>query len=167
MKKIQLILALLLVVLFSSCYTSKISYKKMNNIQRGMSPEEVIAILGEPNYRSFDDKGEMLEFRDSEYGTAKVAKIRFVDNKVVEMQSYLDKYYNNSNERTKTTEDSKKKEAKYSEEDTTSGVRVTTDGKHVIKTGSIIVTPDGRHEVVVSDQGEVIITASGEVIHTF
>lgn len=165
MKKVQLIFALLLVVLFSSCYSSRINYKHMNSIQRGMSPEKVIAILGNPNYRSFDDRGEVLEFRDSEYGTAKVAKIRFVDNKVVEMQGYLDRYYNNCNERTKTTEDDKKKADK--EKDTSSGVRVTTDGKHLVKTGSIIVTPDGNHEIVVSDQGGVIITASGKIIHTF
>lgn len=96
MKKTQSILLLLLVVVFSSCYTTKITYKYMERIQRGMSPKEVKAILGEPTYRSFDDKGEILEFRSSEYGPAKTIKIRFVDDKVVEMQSYLDRYYDNN-----------------------------------------------------------------------
>lgn len=109
MKKIQCVLFLLLLVLFSSCYASRINYKYMNSIQRGMSAEEVITILGEPSYRNFDDKGEVLEFRDSEYGTSKVVKIRFVDNKVVEMQGYLDRY-NTCPEEAKTTKDNTKKE---------------------------------------------------------
>lgn len=62
MKTIQHVLFLLPVLLLSSCFTNRIAYKQMESIRRGMSAEEVIAILGEPSYRSFNDKGEMLEF---------------------------------------------------------------------------------------------------------
>lgn len=162
MKKSQTFLLLLLAILFSSCYTTKISYKNLDLIERGMFPKEVIAILGEPSYRNFDDKDEILEFRSSEYGTAKVVRIRFVDNRVVEMKSYLDSY-DSCRDRDKTTKE--KKEEKSSEKDTSSKVRVSADGKHFLQSGSIIVTPEGKHEIVVSDQGGLIITASGEHIH--
>ncbi|MDD3036778.1 hypothetical protein [Bacteroides sp.] len=76
--------------------------------------------MGEPIYRSFDDKGEVLEFPDSESGTAKVAKIRIVDNKVVEMHGCWDRYYNNCNDRTKTIVEGMKKVDKSSEKDTRS-----------------------------------------------
>lgn len=62
----------------------------------------------------------------------------------------------------KEEEESAKKEKKEKEE-TSARIRVTTDGKHIIQTGSIIVTPDGKHETVVSDCGGVIITASGSI----
>lgn len=163
MKKIQSLLFLLPVIIFSSCYTSLLSYEKMNNIRRGMSPKEVIAILGEPSYRSFNDKGEILEFRDYEYSASKVVKIWFVDNKVVEMKGYLDSGCTNRTKATKSDEEEKK----ASEETSSTKVRVTTDGKHVIQIGSLIVTPDGKHETVVSDAGGVIVTASGEHIHVF
>ena len=55
-------------------------------------------------------------------------------------------------------------EEKKEKEETSARIRVTMDGKHIIQTGSIIVTPDGKHETVVSDCGGVIITASGEHI---
>ena len=106
MKKNQYLMSLLLVILLSSCFTSRINYEKLSRIQLGMSSGGVIAILGKPTYRSFDKK-----------------------------------------------------------EDTSSRIRVTTDGKHIIQTGSIIVTPDGKHETVVSDLGGIIITGSGEHIH--
>lgn len=167
MKKIQSMLWLLSVVLFSSCFTtSSISYKKMNSIQRGMSPKEVVAIMGEPSYRSFNDKGEMLEFRDYKYVPAQVVKIWFVDNRVVEMKGYLDKSEDGCNRR-KETEEDEKKEEKKSEKSSSTKVRVTTDGKHVVQIGSLIVTPEGNHETVVSDSGGVIVTASGKHIHVF
>ena len=56
MKKNPTFLLLLLTILFSSCYTSAISYNNLNRIERGMFPKDVISILGEPIYRSFDDK---------------------------------------------------------------------------------------------------------------
>ena len=109
MKKNPTFLLLLLTILFSSCYTSAISYNNLNRIERGMFPKDVIAILGEPIYRSFDDKSEILEFRSSEYPPARVVRIRFVDNKVVEMESYLDRY-DNCRDENKTSKEKKEDE---------------------------------------------------------
>ena len=164
MKKSKIILVMLLATLFSSCYTSRINYSNLHCIQRGMTPDEVMEILGEPSYRSIDEKGEILEFRSSEYGTAKVARIKFVNDQLVEMKSYLDSY-NNCNNPSKPTEEKEEKDS--SKKDTSSRVRVTTDGKHLVQSGSIIVTPEGKHEIIVSDQGGLIITATGELIHAF
>lgn len=62
MKKSQILMSLLLVILLSSCYASRITYENLSIIQRGMSSKEVIAIMGKPSYRSFDEESEMLEF---------------------------------------------------------------------------------------------------------
>ena len=91
--------------------------------------------------------------------------------KHIELYIYKDK---NFKRKTKETNDLMKiindwditeNEKKDKKEDTSSRIRVTTDGKHIIQTGSIIVTPDGKHETVVSDLGGIIITGSGEHIH--
>lgn len=167
MKKIQLLLFLLLAVLFSSCYTSKINYKYLSSVHRGMSPKEVVAIMGEPNFRSFNDEGETWEYRSYYSRFDEVTKVWFEDNKVVKLESFSDRYNyypfggSSSDEKKKKEE----KEEKSSKKDTSSTkVIVTSDGQHYIKTGSLIITPDGRHETVVSDCGGVIITASGEHI---
>ena len=149
MEKNQYLMSLLLVILLSSCFTSRINYEKLSRIQLGMSSGGVIAILGKPTYRSFDEKEEVLEFC---YGL-NIAKIWFVDDKVTKMKNYYDYDCN------------KIRIVKDKKEDTSSRIRVTTDGKHIIQTGSIIVTPDGKHETVVSDLGGIIITGSGEHIH--
>ena len=46
MKKSQILMSLLLVILLSSCYASRITYENLSIIQRGMSSKEVIAIMG-------------------------------------------------------------------------------------------------------------------------
>ncbi|WP_252195103.1 hypothetical protein [Bacteroides thetaiotaomicron] len=75
MKKSQILMSLLLVILLSSCYASRITYENLSIIQRGMSSKEVIAIMGKPSYRSFDEESEMLEFRTSESSIAGVVNI--------------------------------------------------------------------------------------------
>ena len=155
MKKSQILMSLLLVILLSSCYASRITYENLSIIQRGMSSKEVIAIMGKPSYRSFDEESEMLEFRTSESSIAGVVNIWFVDDRVTKMKSY---HTNGCMDRNRAKKEKKEKE------ETSARIRVTTDGKHIIQTGSIIVTPDGKHETVVSDCGGVIITASGEHI---
>ena len=165
MKKRQILMSLLLVILLSSCYASRITYENLSIIQRGMSSKEVIAIMGKPSYRSFDEESEMLEFRTSESSIAGVVNIWFVDDRVTKMKSY---YTNGCMDRNRAIEDKEEEESakkeKKEKEETSARIRVTTDGKHIIQTGSIIVTPDGKHETVVSDCGGVIITASGEHI---
>lgn len=82
------------------------------------------------------------------------------------MKSYLDRYDNGCTNRKKAGEaDEKEEEKKSSGKSGEVRVRVTTDGKHVVQTGSVIVTPDGKHETVVMDAGGVIVTASGKHIH--
>ena len=106
MKKFQIILSLLLfTVVFSSCSTSQISYKRLNKVQQGMSSNEVIAILGEPEFRNFDDKGESLEFYSYKLGAAyKVVKVWFIDDKVVKMDSQYYIYDDNCHNKRKNTE---------------------------------------------------------------
>ena len=157
MKKSQILMSLLLVILLSSCYASRITYENLSIIQRGMSSKEVIAIMGKPSYRSFDEESEMLEFRTSESSIAGVVNIWFVDDRVTKMKSY---HTNGCMDRNRAIEDKEEEESakkeKKEKEETSARIRVTT--------GSIIVTPDGKHETVVSDCGGVIITASGEHI---
>ena len=140
-------------------------FENLSIIQRGMSSKEVIAIMGKPSYRSFDEESEMLEFRTSESSIAGVVNIWFVDDRVTKMKSY---HTNGCMDRNRAIEDKEEEESakkeKKEKEETSARIRVTTDGKHIIQTGSIIVTPDGKHETVVSDCGGVIITASGEHI---
>ncbi|MCS2390803.1 hypothetical protein NXX60_05320 [Bacteroides thetaiotaomicron] len=162
MKKSQILMSLLLVILLSSCYASRITYENLSIIQRGMSSKEVIAIMGKPSYRSFDEESEMLEFRTSESSIAGVVNIWFVDDRVTKMKSY---HTNGCMDRNRAIEDKEEEESakkeKKEKEETSARIRVTTDGKHIIQTGSIIVTPDGKHETVVSDCGGVIITGFG------
>ncbi len=164
MKKSQILMSLLLVILLSSCYASRITYENLSIIQRGMSSKEVIAIMGKPSYRSFDEESEMLEFRTSESSIAGVVNIWFVDDRVTKMKSY---HTNGCMDRNRAIEDKEEEESakkeKKEKEETSARIRVTMDGKHIIQTGSIIVTPDGKHETVVSDCGGVIITASGSI----
>lgn len=162
MKKFQSILSLLLfIVVFNSCSTSQISYKKLNKIQHGMSSKEVIAILGKPEFRNFDDKGESLEFHSYKLGAnSKVVKVWFIDDKVIKMDSHY--YYLYDDNCLKRTKDTEKKEEK-----TRSGIRITTDGQQLIQHGSFIQAPDGTTEIVVSDHGGLIITASGKHIRTY
>ncbi|MDD3039672.1 hypothetical protein [Bacteroides sp.] len=124
-----------------------------------MSPNEVIAILGIPKLRNFNDKGKSLEFYYHKvWAVPKIVKVWFVNDKVVNMSSRYDTDDDNCIKKIKTTEDKK--------EDTSSGIRITTDGHQLIKQGSLITTPEGTIEMVVSDNGGLIITASGKHIHT-
>lgn len=135
MKKFQSILSLLLfIVVFNSCSTSQISYKKLNKIQHGMSSKEVIAILGKPEFRNFDDKGESLEFHSYKLGAnSKVVKVWFIDDKVIKMDShYYYLYDDNCLKRTKDTE--KRREDTF--RNTNNNRWATTYTTRVIYTGS-------------------------------
>ena len=127
MKKSQILMSLLLVILLSSCYASRITYENLSIIQRGMSS----SIAG-------------------------VVNIWFVDDRVTKMKSY---HTNGCMDRNRAIEDKEEEESakkeKKEKEETSARIRVTMDGKHIIQTGSIIVTPDGKHETVVSDCGGV------------
>ena len=108
MKKSQILMSLLLVILLSSCYASRITYENLSIIQRGMSSKEVIAIMGKPSYRSFDEESEMLEFRTSESSIAGVVNIWLVDDRVTKMKSY---YTNGCMDRNRAIEDKEEEES--------------------------------------------------------
>ncbi|MFT0501911.1 hypothetical protein ACMSD6_26440, partial [Bacteroides thetaiotaomicron] len=108
MKKSQILMSLLLVILLSSCYASRITYENLSIIQRGMSSKEVIAIMGKPSYRSFDEESEMLEFRTSESSIAGVVNIWFVDDRVTKMKSY---HTNGCMDRNRAIEDKEEEES--------------------------------------------------------
>lgn len=113
MKKSQILMSLLLVILLSSCYASRITYENLSIIQRGMSSKEVIAIMGKPSYRSFDEESEMLEFRTSESSIAGVVNIWFVDDRVTKMKSY---HTNGCMDRNRAIEDKEEEESAKKEE---------------------------------------------------
>lgn len=164
MKKIQMVLPVLVTVIFSGCYiyNGTLTYEKMSHIQPGMSTIEVIEALGEPFSRCFNEDEEILEFRERMYEQYKVVRVSFVDDRVVQMESFMDKDYGFPKPPTSSTE---QKKEDSSDNGTTSGIGESSDGKHYVRAGSIVITPDGKHETIVSDDGAVVITASGEHIH--
>lgn len=87
----QLSLIAVMAVLFTSCVTSWFSSlsKNSQNIEPGMSKQEVIAILGKSSYRSFHDRYEQWEYR-SHLGADDwdVVRIDFKDGRVVGMDSF-------------------------------------------------------------------------------
>ena len=117
------------------------------------------------------DEGED-NFKINKNYSEDIARINIVDYKennsedtmedLVRERDYDD--YSRSMEESIIKTSARYYEEKKEKEETSARIRVTTDGKHIIQTGSIIVTPDGKHETVVSDCGGVIITASGEHI---
>lgn len=62
------------------------------SIQPGMNRQQLLSLMGEPNYRRFYDNVEQLEFHKSrplQYD--KVYIIELVDNKVINMDSFEDR----------------------------------------------------------------------------
>lgn len=93
MKKIHTFGILLMIILFSSCVTARVGFtnKQLLSIRKGMTLEQVTDILGSPSYRTFNDKGEEWEFRALVISGWSVVTVYFVDGKVTEMKSYLEK----------------------------------------------------------------------------
>ncbi|WP_291582324.1 outer membrane protein assembly factor BamE [Bacteroides sp.] len=93
MKKIHTFGILLMIILFGSCITARVGFtnEQLLSVRKGMTLEQVTDVLGSPAYRSFDDKGEEWEFRTMVLSGWSVVTVRFVDGKVTEMKSYLEK----------------------------------------------------------------------------
>lgn len=93
MKKIYTFSILLMMILLGSCITTQAGYtnEQLSGIHKGMTLEQVTEILGSPSYRSFDDKSEKWEFRTMVLSGWSVVSVYFVDGKVTEMKSYLEK----------------------------------------------------------------------------
>lgn len=148
MNKVSVFLLLLLVILLSSCGIYNhygFDYKQLSSVERGMTLEDVSATLGKPVFRDFNDEGEILTFRAlGTYGWS-VVKVWFKEGKVTEMKSYMEKVCPAppSNKIDSMNED---KDSSSKESDTK--VIVTSDGKHYVKMGSVVVTPEGKHIII-------------------
>lgn len=83
-------------VSLSACALLRPISDRMADIHTGMSPEQVISIMGKPNMRSFDAHTEVWEYEQylDESGSSYIAvSIRFTDGKVSGMDSYrVDNY---------------------------------------------------------------------------
>ena len=143
MKKSQILMSLLLVILLSSCYASRITYENLSIIQRGMSSKEVIAIMGKPSYRSFDEESEMLEFRTSESSIAGVVNIWFVDDRVTKMKSY---HTNGCMDRNRAIEDKEEEESakKEKKENPIPAAPIPRKGRYLGCATKIRITPIPR-----------------------
>lgn len=148
MDKVSVFLLLLLAILLSSCGTYNhygFDYKQLSGVEQGMTLEEVSATLGKPVLRDFNNEGEVLTFQAlGDYGWT-VVKVWFKEGKVTEMKSYLE---NVSRELPSRKIDSmdEKKDSSGKESDTK--VIVTSDGKHYVKMGSVVITPEGKHIII-------------------
>lgn len=93
MRKVSIIVCSALCLLLSSCLTSYVSSNRLLKVQEGMSQQEVVAILGEPDYRRFDGDMEEWEFQ-REKGTPVLDSspmtiiVHFVGKKVVSMDTF-------------------------------------------------------------------------------
>ena len=93
MKKIHTFGILLLMMMLVGCVTAGVGFtnEQLSGIHRGMTLEQVKEVLGAPAYRRVDDKGEEWEFRVMVLSGWSVVRVRFVDGKVTEMKSYLER----------------------------------------------------------------------------
>ena len=91
MKKIHVSAILILLVVMSSCAGLILNFKnsQLMSIQKGMTQQEVKAILGKPNYRRFDGAMEEWEYRGylSKAGHSVIC-VNFIDNRVVGLDSF-------------------------------------------------------------------------------
>lgn len=93
MKKIHLLSILVMLLVASSCITSRVGFSReqLMAVHKGMTLKQVTEVLGSPTYRNFDDKGEIWEFRVLVLEGYSVASVRFIDGKVSEMKTYLER----------------------------------------------------------------------------
>lgn len=93
MKNIYAILTLSLLLLLSSCYTTKfVSGNLLMSVQQGMTPTEVRTVFGsEPDFRRFDGGFEEWEYKrysKSGGGAWAIILIQFTDGRVSGMDSF-------------------------------------------------------------------------------
>ena len=148
MDKVSVSLLLLLAILLSSCgiyHEYGFRYKQLGGVERGMTLNEVTSVLGKPTFRDFNSEGETLTFRALGTTGWSIVKVKFKEGKVTEMKSYLEDDYLLPPPRM-TSSVSEKKTS--SSDESSSKIIVSSDGKHYVKMGSIIVTPEGKHIVI-------------------
>ncbi|MDE6348333.1 MAG: outer membrane protein assembly factor BamE [Bacteroides sp.] len=143
MKKISVFLALPLVLLLTGCSICRgFDYRRLSRIERGMNFDQVCAILGTPQYRDLNSDGEAWTFRAPALGGSSVVKVWFKDGRLDEMKSYLE-----TTQQSATLRDvsSASESSKSSATNSDTKIIVSSDGKHYIKTGSLLITPEGKH----------------------
>lgn len=91
MKKIHSILLLVFLVIASSCSSLYISNNQLMKIHKGMTSKEVVAVLGKPDYRRFDDLMEVWEFRRFMGGVGpSIVAVQFIDDQVTGLDTFED-----------------------------------------------------------------------------
>ena len=148
MKKMSVVLGLLLAVLVMGCgiYESYgFDYKQLSSIERGMSFKEVCTILGEPAFRDLNKEGEAWTFRAYTPAGWSAVKVWFKDGKVDEMESYLADTYPVTTSRAKSF---MKEKQEYSDKSREKKIRVSPEGKHYIKQDSVVITHEGKQQIV-------------------
>lgn len=91
MKKIHIILFLTLWTIVSSCSTYYVSNKKVMEVQEGMTRRNVEQILGQPDYRRFDNGLEEWEYHRVSsvlYQTSMTIIVNFEEGIVVGMNTF-------------------------------------------------------------------------------
>ena len=101
------------ILMFAVCLSA--SAKGKRNVERGMTKQEVIAILGEPKLTSFDMYGDKWEyakynnlFGDSKYITVffdRNGKVVQYDTRIIEPNSQTSMYSNHTQLHPSTMED--------------------------------------------------------------
>lgn len=92
MRNIHIVLLFLLLILSSSCASYYVSGKRVMEVQKGMTQQEVRQLLGKPDYRRFEGDFEEWEFRRDKgtplTPTPMTIIIQFVDGEVISMDTY-------------------------------------------------------------------------------
>lgn len=87
----KLFLTLCIVVsTLSSCSTMRSFNDKLFSIEKGMSKEQVLSILGKPDYRRFDNAFEEWEYSPNAF-SEKVMVVTFENGKVSGLDSFAQK----------------------------------------------------------------------------
>ncbi|MDD3040602.1 outer membrane protein assembly factor BamE [Bacteroides sp.] len=92
MRNIHAVLLFLVLILSSSCASYYVSGKKVMEVQKGMTQQEVRQLLGKPDYRRFEGDLEEWEFRRDKgtplTPTPMTIIIQFMDGEVVSMDTF-------------------------------------------------------------------------------
>lgn len=110
-----------------------------------MNFDQVCAILGTPQYRDLSSDGEAWTFRAPALGGSSVVKVWFKDGRLDEMKSYLETTQQSVTSRDVSSASESSKSSKSSATSDDTKIIVSSDGKHYIKTGSLLITPEGKH----------------------
>lgn len=128
--------------LLTGCRTSYYTAEQLAKVERGMTMQEIQAIFGKPNYRGFDEHSETWTYLKATLIGWAVVRIEFKDNRVTAMQNYLEPTYSNNQPNQPAPSDGGRRN------DGKSRILIGSDGKHYIKMGNILVTPEGKHIIL-------------------